>query len=153
VRDGAESQRKICVAEQPGAGARCGSGAAAAAPAAMAESDAHVVSFLRTCLLDSSLPVPYRWRAIFSLRNYKGESARQALIDAMSDDSNLLAHEAAFALGQMQDAEAISALRRTLEGVQEFHPIVRHEVLTSAVLAAEIATMMSSGFCNSITNP
>lgn len=93
----------------------------------MAESDAHVVSFLRTCLLDSSLPVPYRWRAIFSLRNHKGESARQALIDAMSDDSNLLAHEAAFALGQMQDAEAISALRRTLQGVQEFHPIVRHE--------------------------
>jgi len=97
-------------------------------------SDLDMVSFLRKCLLDSSLPVPLRWRSLFSLRNYKGATARQALVDAMSDESNLLAHEAAFALGQMQDAEAISALRHTLQGVHEFHPIVRHEV--SMILVA-----------------
>lgn len=115
---------------------------AVTSPTAMPESD--MVSFLRGCLLDSSLPVPLRWRAIFSLRNYKGESARQALVDAMSDDSNLLAHEAAFALGQMQDAEAISALSHTLQGVQEFHPIVRHEVRRDFT---GIGIMMCSGFC------
>lgn len=93
-----------------------------------AMSEAQMVSFLRRCLLDSSLAVPLRWRAIFSLRNYKGDDARQALVDAMSDESNLLAHEAAFALGQMQDAEAIAALRNTLRSVNEFHSIVRHEV-------------------------
>lgn len=92
-----------------------------------AMSEAQMVSFLRRCLLDSSLAVPLRWRAIFSLRNYKGDDARQALVDAMSDESNLLAHEAAFALGQMQDAEAIAALRNTLRSVNEFHSIVRHE--------------------------
>lgn len=92
--------------------------------------DTDMVAFLRGCLLDSSLPVPLRWRSLFSLRNFKGASARQALVDAMSDESNLLAHEAAFALGQMQDAEAISSLRHTLKSVDEFHPIVRHEVRT-----------------------
>lgn len=47
---------------------------------------------------------------------------------AMCDKSNLLAHEAAFALGQMQDAGAIPALMATLQDTQSFHPIVRHEV-------------------------
>lgn len=45
----------------------------------------------------------------------------------MRDSSNLLAHEAAFALGQMQDVEAIHALEDVLEDVS-LHPIVRHEV-------------------------
>ncbi|KAH8509383.1 hypothetical protein H0E87_011225 [Populus deltoides] len=42
------------------------------------------------------------------------------------DSSNLLAHEAAFALGQMQDAEAIPALEAVLNDLS-LHPIVRHE--------------------------
>lgn len=46
----------------------------------------------------------------------------------MRDSSNLLAHEAAFALGQMQDVEAIRALEDVLEDLT-LHPIVRHEVL------------------------
>lgn len=45
----------------------------------------------------------------------------------MRDSSNLLAHEAAFALGQMQDVEAIHALEDVLEDIS-LHPIVRHEV-------------------------
>jgi hypothetical protein len=47
---------------------------------------------------------------------------------AMSDASNLLAHEAAFALGQMQDVAAIPALCTVLQDTSSFHPIVRHEV-------------------------
>jgi hypothetical protein len=49
-------------------------------------------------------------------------------IVAMSDASNLLAHEAAFALGQMQDVAAIPALCTVLQDTSSFHPIVRHEV-------------------------
>jgi HEAT repeat protein len=49
---------------------------------------------------------------------------------AARDSSNLLAHEAAFALGQMQDAEAIPALEAVLKDLS-LHPIVRHEVVTS----------------------
>lgn len=46
---------------------------------------------------------------------------------ATRDPSNLLAHEAAFALGQMQDAEAIPVLEGILKDMS-LHPIVRHEV-------------------------
>lgn len=46
---------------------------------------------------------------------------------AMRDSSNLLAHEAAFALGQMQDVDAIPALETVLNDLS-LHPIVRHEV-------------------------
>lgn len=49
------------------------------------------------------------------------------LIAATKDPSNLLAHEAAFALGQMQDAEAVPALKLVLNDLS-LHPIVRHEV-------------------------
>lgn len=100
----------------------------AVAPAAMDVSDVNMVAFLRRCLLDPSMPIALRWRAILSLRNRKGAGSRQALVAAMSDESALLAHEAAFSLGQMQDPESIPDLRATLRGIQEFHPIVRHEV-------------------------
>jgi len=46
---------------------------------------------------------------------------------ATRDESNLLAHEAAFALGQMQEFEAIPALTSVLNDLS-LHPIVRHEV-------------------------
>ena len=36
--------------------------------------------FLQKCMLDQSLPIAQRWRALFSLRNLKGDEARQALI-------------------------------------------------------------------------
>lgn len=91
-------------------------------------SDVDIVSFLRHCLLDTTMPIALRWRAILSLRNQKGAGSRQALCTALSDKSSLLAHEAAFSLGQMQDPESIPALRTTLKGIKDFHPIVRHEV-------------------------
>jgi deoxyhypusine monooxygenase len=50
-----------------------------------------------------------------------------SLCSATRDPSNLLAHEAAFALGQMQDIEAIPALVSVLKDLS-LHPIVRHEV-------------------------
>ena len=52
---------------------------------------------------------------------------------ATRDSSNLLAHEAAFALGQMQDAEAIPALIALLNDLS-LHPIVRHEVNSNSFL-------------------
>ncbi|KAF3598016.1 hypothetical protein DY000_02027757, partial [Brassica cretica] len=49
---------------------------------------------------------------------------------ASRNTSNLLAHEAAFALGQMQDAEAVPALEYVLNDMS-LHPIVRHELTES----------------------
>lgn len=77
-------------------------------------------------LLDENQPISERFRALFSLRNLKGPLPRNALIQATRDSSNLLAHEAAFALGQMQDVEAIPALESVLNDMS-LHPIVRHE--------------------------
>ncbi|XP_014495802.1 deoxyhypusine hydroxylase [Vigna radiata var. radiata] len=82
--------------------------------------------FLCELLLDSSQPISERFRALFSLRNLKGPAPRDALILATRDTSNLLAHEAAFALGQMQELEAIPALASVLNDLS-LHPIVRHE--------------------------
>ncbi|KAJ4822117.1 hypothetical protein Tsubulata_002842 [Turnera subulata] len=82
--------------------------------------------FLCDRLVDQTQPIEERFRALFSLRNLKGPAPRNALIQATRDPSNLLAHEAAFALGQMQDAEAIPALEAVLNDLS-LHPIVRHE--------------------------
>ncbi|CAJ2661010.1 unnamed protein product [Trifolium pratense] len=108
--------------------------------------------FLCNLLLDSTQPISERFRALFSLRNLKGPTPRTALIlgyslflfssiqlpyypcfrqnllslAATRDSSNLLAHEAAFALGQMQEQEAIPALTAVLNDIS-LHPIVRHE--------------------------
>ncbi|KAF2302491.1 hypothetical protein P3X46_015349 [Hevea brasiliensis] len=82
--------------------------------------------FLCDRLLDLTQPISERFRALFSLRNLKGSAPRNALIHATRDCSNLLAHEAAFALGQMQDFEAIPALAAVLNDLS-LHAIVRHE--------------------------
>ncbi|BBH10209.1 ARM repeat superfamily protein [Prunus dulcis] len=90
------------------------------------ESSPEMVKFLCDRLLDPTQPISERFRALFSLRNLKGPGPRNALITATRDSSNLLAHEAAFALGQMQDADAIPALVAVLNDLC-LHPIVRHE--------------------------
>jgi len=82
--------------------------------------------FLCERLLNTEQPIAERFRALFSLRNLRGDAPRRALLQAARDPSNLLAHEAAFALGQMQDAEAIPALMAVLKDLS-LHPIVRHE--------------------------
>ncbi|KAL8530329.1 hypothetical protein ACS0TY_007386 [Phlomoides rotata] len=82
--------------------------------------------FLCDRLLDQNQPISERFRVLFSLRNLRGAAPRNALIQATRDTSNLLAHEAAFALGQMQDVEAIPALETVLNDFS-LHPIVRHE--------------------------
>lgn len=84
------------------------------------------VKFLCDRLLDQEQPISERFRALFSLRNLRGPAPRNALIAATRDSSNLLAHEAAFALGQMQDVDAIPALKAVLNDLS-LHPIVRHE--------------------------
>ncbi|KAK6141624.1 hypothetical protein DH2020_024627 [Rehmannia glutinosa] len=98
--------------------------------------------FLCERLLDQNQPISERFRVLFSLRNLRGAAPAMRLSKVYDmyvivnillnlsgttrDTSNLLAHEAAFALGQMQDAEAIPALETVLNDLS-LHPIVRHE--------------------------
>ena len=64
------------------------------------------------------------------------------ILAATRDSSNLLAHEAAFALGQMQDVEAIPALENVLNDMS-LHPIVRHEVTEPCIMFCGILNYSS----------
>lgn len=81
------------------------------------EVDDETVGGLRAKLLDNSLPLPARYRALYALRNAAGTaagSALQAALDAKAVTSALLRHDVAFCLGQRQDPLSISALVRTV---------------------------------------
>ncbi|KAM7388811.1 hypothetical protein PAMP_024958 [Pampus punctatissimus] len=84
------------------------------------------VSELRTILLDESLPLFERYRAMFALRNLGNEEAALALGDGLQCSSALFRHEIGYVLGQMQHPAAIPALRAALECSSE-NPMVRHE--------------------------
>ncbi|CAI5951214.1 unnamed protein product [Closterium sp. NIES-65] len=99
-----------------------------------------VVAELRQRLLDRALPIEQRIRALFSLRNLKGEAPQQALIEGMEEKSVLLAHEAAFALGQMGDVFAVPALTRVLKD-SSYHPIVRHEAAEALGAVGEASSL------------
>ena len=77
-------------------------------------------------LLDISLPLFKRYRALFSLRNRGGEEAVVSLAKGFSDASALFKHEIAYVLGQMQHSSAVEPLAAKLEDLSE-NPMVRHE--------------------------
>lgn len=77
-------------------------------------------------LNDSTRPMKERFRALFTLKNIKGEVAIKFISQAFADESDLLKHELAYCLGQMQDPAAIPVLIRVLEDVTQV-PMVRHE--------------------------
>lgn len=84
------------------------------------------VAQLRAQLLDRSLPMFQRMRAVFALRNRGGPAAVEALAAAFADPSALLRHELAYVLGQMGDAHAVPFLTEVLRKGHE-HVMVRHE--------------------------
>ncbi|KAM3620176.1 uncharacterized protein V6R79_019385 [Siganus canaliculatus] len=84
------------------------------------------VSDLRSTLLDESLPLFERYRAMFALRNLGSEEAVLALGDGLQCSSALFRHEIGYVLGQMQHPAAVPALCAALERSGE-NPMVRHE--------------------------
>ena len=67
-----------------------------------------------------------RMRALFTLRNIGGTEAIDGLVFGFSSSLELLKHEIAYVLGQMQDSYAADALISRLSDVSE-DAIVRHE--------------------------
>ncbi|XP_075935378.1 deoxyhypusine hydroxylase [Anarhichas minor] len=84
------------------------------------------VSELRSVLLDESLPLFERYRAMFALRNLGSEKAVLALGDGLQCSSALFRHEIGYVLGQMQHPASVPALCAALECSSE-NPMVRHE--------------------------
>jgi len=100
---------------------------------------ATLVDEVKAVLLNPAKPMAERTRAIFTLRNLGGPLAVHALAAAFADGSALLKHEAAYALGQLQEAAAVPLLAAVL--ADEAQPvIVRHEAGEAlGALAAEEA--------------
>lgn len=94
---------------------------------------------LRAALLDETLPLFERYRAMFSLRNRGSEEAALALADGLLCRGALLRHEVAYVLGQLRHPAAVPALRATLERPGE-SAMVRHE-------AAEALGAVGRGEC------
>ena len=96
-------------------------------PAPSQQNDKNVpISQLRSILLDESLSLFQRYRAMFSLRNIGTEEAVLALCEGFRDTSALFRHEVAYVLGQLQHISSIPSLVRVLDELEE-HRMVRHE--------------------------
>ncbi|EPX73118.1 deoxyhypusine hydroxylase [Schizosaccharomyces octosporus yFS286] len=81
---------------------------------------------LKLELVDQSLPLFHRYRAMFRLRNIGTKEAIAALVEGFEDPSALFRHEIAFVFGQMVDPHSVPALIEVLENTQEVD-MVRHE--------------------------
>ncbi|TRY76104.1 hypothetical protein DNTS_010229 [Danionella cerebrum] len=81
---------------------------------------------LRAQLLDESLPLFERYRAMFALRNLGTEEAVLALGDGLQCSSALFRHEIGYVLGQIQHEASIPQLQAALERTDE-NAMVRHE--------------------------
>ncbi|KAJ1909670.1 deoxyhypusine hydroxylase [Tieghemiomyces parasiticus] len=77
-------------------------------------------------LMDTSLPLFERYRAMFALRNRGDDASVLALAQGLTDSSCLFRHEIGFVFGQMQHPASVPALTRALEDSTEA-AMVRHE--------------------------
>ena len=77
-------------------------------------------------LLNSEATFAERFRALFTLMSINGPDAVSIICEAFKDPSELLKHELAFCLGQMQDVTALPKLGEVLEDINQ-QIIVRHE--------------------------
>ena len=98
----------------------------------LAESDKSVEQLAKT-LMDASLPLFLRYRAMFALRDLASPPdlptavpAVEALAQGFSDSSALFRHEIAFVFGQLSHPASIPALTSALSNLDEAS-MVRHE--------------------------
>lgn len=81
---------------------------------------------LQSQLMNTSLDLYHRYKAMFALRNRGSKEAVLALCTGFEDASALFRHEIAYVLGQLQHPASIPALSKQLR-IQDEAPMVRHE--------------------------
>lgn len=85
------------------------------------------VDQLKSILIDPSVDLFERYRAMFKLRNLNTNESALALAQGLNcSDSALFRHEIAFVLGQMQNPVTVNNLGSSLENKLE-NEMVRHE--------------------------
>ncbi|PFH53994.1 hypothetical protein AMATHDRAFT_53710 [Amanita thiersii Skay4041] len=84
------------------------------------------ITALKTQLMNTTIPLFQRYRAMFALRNIGTPAAVDALAAGFSDDSALFKHEIAFVFGQMLSPHSVPALLKVLQNTSE-SDMVRHE--------------------------
>lgn len=86
------------------------------------------VNFFRLCLLDLNEPITKRTHAAFHLRTIGSEDAVIAVAEALKQrkDTELMRHELAYILGQMQNKVACPTLISILQD-EDDDVLVRHE--------------------------
>lgn len=97
------------------------------------QNDTPSIPELKSTLLDTTLPLFKRYRAMFALRDLASPPdlptavpAIQALAAGFKDPSALFRHEIAFVFGQLSHPASIPSLVETLSDVKE-SSMVRHE--------------------------
>lgn len=94
--------------------------------------DASQVPLFRSTLLDTTLSLFERYRAMFALRNVAhagGEGAVQAVLalaEGLKDSSALFRHEICFVFGELCHPASIPSMLQVLNDSKE-HEMVRHE--------------------------
>ncbi|ETI21284.1 deoxyhypusine hydroxylase [Cladophialophora carrionii CBS 160.54] len=103
------------------------------APPLPSSAEAPSIPALQQTLLDTSLPLFQRYRAMFALRDLASppdlptaEPAVHALASGFGDPSALFRHEVAFVFGQLSHPASIPSLSAVLENSKE-ESMVRHE--------------------------
>lgn len=103
-----------------------------APPLPLTDAKQEISEFKKT-LLDTSLPLFQRYRAMFALRDLSSPPdlptavpAVHALAAGLKDPSALFRHEVAFVFGQLSHPASIPALTETLSDLKEVG-MVRHE--------------------------
>lgn len=97
------------------------------------DSSPEALEKLRTTLLDKSLSIFERYRALFCLRNIGITAAVDILVEAIEDSGSegaVFAHEVAYVLGQIQHPAAIEGLKKLLVNTS-LNCMVRHEAAES----------------------
>lgn len=81
----------------------------------------------KNILIDEKANIALRMDAVFTLKSINTVEAIYALSSGFESKSNLLTHEIAYVLGQMQNTAAVPVLQRVLCD-NKYAPITRHEV-------------------------
>lgn len=99
------------------------------------------VEKIKATLIDQTIPLFERYRAMFKLRDLNTPKAIEALTAGFADSSALFRHEIAYVFGQLSNPLAEAALIKVMQNETE-HSMVRHEAAEALGSIADNDTVL-----------